>query len=111
MEALAAANAIWRDRGGGAELTKLERVGEVQIIAERRLLVVAQDDRIMGVDAHPLERIVGPALGDHRVQRDLGGRADAPALELGAGVDDFRAEEANGAEILPRLRMDDRRIE
>ena len=73
MEALAAVNVIGRDCEARAELAELQRVGDVQIIAERRLLVVARDDRIMRVEAHPLERVVGAAVGDQLVERDLGG--------------------------------------
>ena len=54
----------------------------------------------MRIEAHPLERVVGAALGDQLVERDLGRRADAPLLELGPGVDDFGAEEADGREVL-----------
>ena len=52
-----------------------------------------------------------PRCGDQLVERDLGGRADAPLLELGPGVDDLGAEEADGREVLAHLRLDDRRIE
>jgi len=73
VEALRSIHMVRRKGDVRAELPELERVGDVEIIAERGLLGVAREDRIMGVEAHPLERLVRAPRGDHLVERYLGG--------------------------------------
>ena len=65
----------------------------------------------MGVEAHPLERVVHAARGDELIERHLGWRTDAPLFEFGAGVDHLVPEKADGREVLTGLRLDDRGIE
>src|SRR6478735_7167869 len=55
----------------GAELAELQRVGDVEIISERRHLIVARDNRVVCVEAHTLERIVHAARSDQLAERDL----------------------------------------
>ena len=80
VQAFAAVDAIGRNRKIRAELAELQRVGEMDEIAERRLLTVARDDRIVSVEAHALERVIHPARRDELIERHLGRRTDAPLL-------------------------------
>ena len=74
VEPLTAVNLVERrHREACAQLAELQRIGEVQIVTERRRPVVTRNDRIMRIEPHALERFISAARGDKRVERYLGG--------------------------------------
>src|SRR4029453_18012333 len=111
VKSLRALHLVGRVSETRAELAKLQRVRQVEVITKGRLAVISRDDRIMCIEAHSLERVVRAALRYQRIQRNPGGRSHPPLLELGTRGHQLGAEEANRAEVLTDLCFDDRRIE